>query len=283
MAEEAEDLGVDIVEEQVDDTQGAPEAFELGDDTLVKDPETGKAVPYKQYRENRYIPQSEYTKKTQSLAQERKQLQEQAREWAQQQQTAYQQELVKLQQQLATQQSPKQGPAKPDDVLRRAQQRGFATDEDLRDLLEVAMKPQGTDSQITQALQMLYNQVSTQQEQLQKLGNSSAANKVKALISSTQEQYPMLTEDMLLDIYHSYEGDDLTDVFPKLAEARSKEVLKAVQAYQKQERKRALSGNLPTSGGEATPTKPLKISRKDALDTKSWASSLWESMQTENT
>ncbi len=210
--------------------------------------------------------QAEYTKKTQALADERKnwdsqraQQQQQLQQYAQQiQQQGYAQQQ---QWQKAQQQPQQQGQASMLDQLRQMPYLDGATAAQLTErILNEGINPlQSQLKQRDQALAQMHKDYTTLRNQVGASQGKQAERDLDARFVQLRDQHGLPDEEvineLLKDIYYSHEGDDLNTAYPDMAGNRINGLRKAFREMDRQEALKAKQQSpFPGKGGEMSPT-----------------------------
>ena len=210
--------------------------------------------------------QAEYTKKTQALAEERKQWDSQ-RAQQQQQLQQYAQQLQQhgyAQQQRAQQpqqpQQPQQQQPSMVDQLRKMPYLDCNTAAQLVERL-VGEGIQPLRSQLQQrdrALATIYQDYKTLRDQVGQSQGKQAEKDLDARFVQLREQHGLpdeeIVNDLMRDIYFSHEGDDLDKAFPDMFAKRWESIKKLSREQDRQSAAKARQSVLPGRGGEASLT-----------------------------
>ena len=234
------------VQEVAPDTEGAPEAS-----TNTEGEATGtwpKDV------------QAEFTKKSQALADERRQFQTQQQEWQQQQQRQ-QQQMQHYAQQLQQQQGTQgqQNQAQLLDQLRGMSYLDGPTAAQLMErIINEGINPLNTAiQQRDQALTRMYQEYKSLKEGLGKQTSKSAEAELSSRFHKVRDEQGLPDEpsvnQYLQDVYYSHEGNDLDTEYPGLVRERIDTMRKA---FRDMDRKAAAAAKekspFPGKGGEVS-------------------------------
>ena len=210
--------------------------------------------------------QAEYTKKTQALAEERKQWDSQRTQQAQQlQQYAQQLQQHGYAQQQRAQQAQPQQPQQPQqqqpsmvDQLRKMPYLDGNTAAQLVERL-VGEGIQPLRSQLQQrdrALATIYQDYKTLRDQVGQSQGKQAEKDLDARFVQLREQHGLpdeeIVNDLMRDIYFSHEGDDLDKAFPDMFAKRWESIKKLSREQDRKTAAKARQSVLPGRGGEAS-------------------------------
>ena len=212
--------------------------------------------------------QAEYTKKTQALADERKnwdsqraQQQQQLQQYAQQlQQHGYAQQQRAQQAQPQQPQHPQQQQPSMVDQLRKMPYLDGNTAAQLVERL-VGEGIQPLRSQLQQrdrALATIYQDYKTLRDQVGQSQGKQAEKDLDSRFIQLREQHGLpdetIVHDLMRDIYFSHEGDDLDKAFPDMFAKRWDAIKKLSREQDRKSAARARESILPGRGGEASLT-----------------------------
>ena len=210
--------------------------------------------------------QAEYTKKTQALAEERKnwdsqraQQQQQLQQYAQQlQQHGYAQQQRAQQAQPQQPQQPQQQQPSMVDQLRKMPYLDGNTAAQLVERL-VGEGSQPLRSQLQQrdrALATIYQDYKTLRDQVGQSQGKQAEKDLDARFVQLREQHGLpdeeIVNDLMRDIYFSHEGDDLDKAFPDMFAKRWESIKKLSREQDRKTAAKARQSVLPGRGGEAS-------------------------------
>ena len=210
--------------------------------------------------------QAEYTKKTQALAEERKnwdsqraQQQQQLQQYAQQlQQHGYAQQQRAQQAQPQQPQHPQQQQPSMVDQLRKMPYLDGNTAAQLVERL-VGEGIQPLRSQLQQrdrALATIYQDYKTLRDQVGQSQGKQAEKDLDARFVQLREQHGLpdeeIVNDLMRDIYFSHEGDDLDKAFPDMFAKRWESIKKLSREQDRKTAAKARQSVLPGRGGEAS-------------------------------
>ena len=210
--------------------------------------------------------QAEYTKKTQALAEERKQWdsqraqqQQQLQQYAQQlQQHGYAQQPRAHQAQPQQPQQPQQQQPSMVDQLRKMPYLDGNTAAQLVERL-VGEGIQPLRSQLQQrdrALATIYQDYKTLRDQVGQSQGKQAEKDLDARFVQLREQHGLpdeeIVNDLMRDIYFSHEGDDLDKAFPDMFAKRWEGIKKLSREQDRKAAAKARQSVLPGRGGEAS-------------------------------
>lgn len=211
---------------------GAPSIVDLTPDSLVRVPGQSNPVKWGDYSRTR-IDQSEYTKKTQALAAERK-----AYEAEKAQAT---QALLEHARQLAAARQSGQNP--PKDPLADIRSQAFLDGNTAAKLVEsiqqhgIAPIVQGM-QQRDKALQLMYKQIEKMAGVIDRLEAQNGQSGIKSKVEAVRAQLGLpsdpAVDDLLQDLYASHEGDNWDEEFPTVAKTRIEGIRKALRDSEKQ-------------------------------------------------
>lgn len=280
--------GEDLVAE-AEAAQAEPEPegpLSLADDAQVAWDGLDSPLTGREIREG-YLRQSDYTRKTQELANQQKQW-EKDREEAQR----WQQYARQLEAQVqGRQQQPQQQQSdwlKDHEAWQQMQQQGgVATDQQLRALFghlserEIGAIKKQMQEQQGQFQYVLQDYVQTKQ-QFQELLSKQSEDAQRRAITSAVEAAGVngdgatreFAEEMARDMFHSYEPDrskgetmeTYMQAFPDMFKDRWNRWKQVTRNMDKQELAAAKRQALPRQGGGATPSKPMKPETDEITD-----------------
>jgi len=263
-----------------------PEVLSLAEDALIQLEGMDEPVRFGDFQAD-HIPKSEFTKLRQAdKAELQKQVAAVQQQYAQQAQQ-YQQQL----QQYMYQQQQRQQPQGDDPVSQLwsevADAGGYPTVQHMRRFYELAnqqafMPLAQQNQQILQALQLFYQDYVNTKSQLASIRETNAGTTVENMVAAVMREMEVPdrvvpeVKEALLDLYHSYEGDDLNDSFPELAKTRIQQMRKWARALDKAEKKRA--SGAPSGGGSPVPTGKRKVPQTDE-DMQAMIDASWDRIQ----
>ena len=212
--------------------------------------------------------QAAYTKKTQALADERKQWdgqraqqQQQLQQYAQQiQQQGYAQQQQQYQQQQRTQQGQQgQNPSMLDQLRQMPYLDGNTAAQLAERLVTEGINPlQNQLRQRDQAFAQLHKDYSTLRVTVGQSQGKQAERDLDARFVQLRDEHGLPDEEvineLLKDIYYSHEGSDLNQAYPGMAGDRIKGLRKAFREMDRQEVLKSKQSPFPAKGGEMSPT-----------------------------
>ena len=211
--------------------------------------------------------QAEYTKKTQALAEERKQWDSQRTQQAQQlQQYAQQlQQHSQAQQQRAQQvqqqqrQSQPQGPSMIDQLRKMPYLDGNTAAQMVERLVGEGIQPLRTQlQQRDRALATIYQDYKGLRDQVGQSQGKQAEKDLDARFMQLREQHGLpddeIVGELMRDIYYSHEGDDLDTAFPDMFAKRWEAIKKLSREQDRKTAAKARESVLPGRGGESSLT-----------------------------
>ena len=212
--------------------------------------------------------QAAYTKKTQALADERKQWdgqraqqQQQLQQYAQQiQQQGYAQQQQQYQQQQRTQQGQQgQNPSMLDQLRQMPYLDGNTAAQLAERLVTEGINPlQNQLRQRDQAFAQLHKDYSTLRETVGQSQGKQAERDLDARFVQLRDEHGLPDEEvineLLKDIYYSHEGSDLNQAYPGMAGDRINGLRKAFREMDRQTALKARQSPFPAKGGEMSPT-----------------------------
>ena len=212
--------------------------------------------------------QAAYTKKTQALADERKQWdgqraqqQQQLQQYAQQiQQQGYAQQQQQYQQQQRTQQGQQgQQPSMLDQLRQMPYLDGNTAAQLAERLVTEGINPlQNQIRQRDQALAQLNKDYTALRNWMGQNQGKQAEKELDARFVQLRDQHGLPDEEvineLLKDIYYSHEGSDLNQAYPGMAGDRIKGLRKAFREMDRQTALKARQSPFPAKGGEMSPT-----------------------------
>ena len=210
--------------------------------------------------------QAEYTKKTQALAEERKQWdsqraqqQQQLQQYAQQlQQHGYaQQQRAQQAQQQQPQQPQQQQPSMVDQLRKMPYLDGHTAAQLVERLVGEGIQPLRSQlQQRDRALATIYQDYKTLRDQVGQSQGKQAEKDLDARFIQLREQHGLpdeeIVNDLMRDIYFSHEGDDLDKAFPDMFAKRWEGIKKLSREQDRKTAAKARQSVLPGRGGEAS-------------------------------
>ena len=210
--------------------------------------------------------QAEYTKKTQALAEERKQWdsqraqqQQQLQQYAQQlQQHGYaQQQRAQQAQQQQPQQPQQQQPSMVDQLRKMPYLDGHTAAQLVERLVGEGIQPLRSQlQQRDRALATIYQDYKTLRDQVGQSQGKQAEKDLDARFVQLREQHGLpdeeIVNDLMRDIYFSHEGDDLDKAFPDMFAKRWEGIKKLSREQDRKAAAKARQSVLPGRGGEAS-------------------------------
>jgi len=210
--------------------------------------------------------QAEYTKKTQALADERKQWEMQRAEATQQlQQYAQQLQQQQYARQAAQQQaqSQQQGQQSQSSMLDQLRQMPYLDGATAAQLME-RMVNEGINplnqalQQRDQALAQVRKDYAALRDAVGKGHNKQAEADLDARFVQLREEAGLpddaVINELLKDVYYSFEGGDWNEKFPDEARARIEGLRKVFRDMDRQVAKKAKTSPFPSKGGESSLT-----------------------------
>jgi hypothetical protein len=210
--------------------------------------------------------QAEYTKKTQALAEERKSWEaERSQQTQQLQQYAQQMQQQNYARQAAQQQTQTQtqGQQSNDTMLDQLRQMPYLDGNTAAQLMERMVNEginplQKAVQQRDQQLAQVYNDYKT-------LRNTVGASQGKQAEKDLDSRFVQLRQDaglpdhevvneLLKDVYYSFEGSDWNEKFAETARARIEGLRKVFRDMDRQDAKKAKTSQFPSKGGESSLT-----------------------------
>ena len=210
--------------------------------------------------------QAEYTKKTQALAEERKnwdsqraQQQQQLQQYAQQlQQHGYaQQQRAQQAQPQQPQQPQQQQPSMVDQLRKMPYLDGNTAAQLVERLVGEGIQPLRSQlQQRDRALATIYQDYKTLRDQVGQSQGKQAEKDLDARFIQLREQHGLpdeeIVNDLMRDIYFSHEGDDLDKAFPDMFAKRWESIKKLSREQDRKTAAKARQSVLPGRGGEAS-------------------------------
>ena len=210
--------------------------------------------------------QAEYTKKTQALAEERKQWdsqraqqQQQLQQYAQQlQQHGYaQQQRAQQAQPQQPQQPQQQQPSMVDQLRKMPYLDGNTAAQLVERLVGEGIQPLRSQlQQRDRALATIYQDYKTLRDQVGQSQGKQAEKDLDARFVQLREQHGLpdeeIVNDLMRDIYFSHEGDDLDKAFPDMFAKRWESIKKLSREQDRKAAAKARQSVLPGRGGEAS-------------------------------
>jgi hypothetical protein len=206
--------------------------------------------------------QAEYTRKTQALAEERKQWDAQRGQQTQQLQQ-YAQQLQQQQYARQAQQQAQQGQQSQQSMLDQLRQMPYLDGATAAQLME-RMVNEGINP-LNKALRDRDTAISKLSKEYQALrdrvGDSQGVQAKKDLdtrFMQIREEQGLpdseIIKEIMQDVYYSHEGDSLDAEFPSMMRTRWEAIQKAVREGDRAAAKKAKASPFPSKGGEVSPT-----------------------------
>jgi len=210
--------------------------------------------------------QAEYTKKTQALAQERKQWESQRAE----QQSQLQQHAQQLQQQQYARQAAQeqaqqkqQGQAGTQGMLDQLRSMPYLDGQTAAALME-RMVNEGINplnaaiQERDKALSKVYQDYKSLRDQVAQSQGKQAANDLDGRFAKIRDEQGLpdneIVNELMRDVYFSHEGDDLDREYPDMLRKRWEGIQKAVRDADRATAQKAKTSPFPSRGGEVSPT-----------------------------
>lgn len=270
----------DEPEGQTDDTNGEPEAIELDPDSYIRVGD-GDPVKFSEWRPEGYIRQDEWTRKTQELAEQRRQFEQEKEQQLSQLQNLYR--TLQAQQQQGASQSAQQRTADAiQDLIERGNKRGgYLAPEDLQDyhqrLAQWAQGITGQHQKLQEALKLLYDQQQQVSSGVTGLSQSQAQQQAERFIAELKDAHEAFRDDTgemllrnLVDSYEPAEGESTQD-FQNAIRAEAEKLAGKIDSFAEKRMKdkmegarRAKSMGVPSRGGTVTPSAALKKGVNDS-------------------
>lgn len=237
--------------------------------------------------------QAEFTRRTQQIADERRQWEQERQQYQQQQQTwqqqqkAYAQALYTLLARAGQAGGQPQGHGQQQtDRFGNVREMPYVDGQTLVQTLEqmrqelssAGVQPQQI-QQITGAMNLLMRQNADLKKQVEGITTDRRMGDFESTIEKTRQQFklPEHTTEWLKDIYLSYEpGPDIEREFPNIVRERLEALRKTVRDLDRQEAEAARASRFPRRGGAVSPSGPLHEEFKPARE---MAKELWASFQ----
>lgn len=209
--------------------------------------------------------QAEYTKKTQALAEERKNWDSQ-RTQQQQQLQQYAQQLQQhsqAQQQRAQPQQPQQpqqrGPSMVDQLRKMPYLDGNTAAQMVERLVSEGIQPLRSQlQQRDRALATIYQDYKGLRDQVGQSQGKQAEKDLDSRFIQLREQHGLpdeeIVNELMRDIYYSHEGDDLDTAFPDMFAKRWDALKKLSREQDRKTAAKARESVLPGRGGESSLT-----------------------------
>ena len=206
--------------------------------------------------------QAEYTRKTQALAEERKQWDAQRSQQTQQLQQ-YAQQLQQQQYARQAQQQAQEGEQSQQSMLDQLRQMPYLDGATAAQLME-RMVNEGINP-LNRALRDRDTAISKLSKEYQALrdrvGDSQGVQAKKDLdarFMQIREEQGLpdieIIKEIMQDVYYSHEGDSLDAEFPSMMRTRWEAIQKAVREGDRAAAKKAKASPFPSKGGEVSPT-----------------------------
>jgi hypothetical protein len=240
--------------------------------------------------------QAEFTRRTQQIADERRQWEQERQQYQQQQQTWQQQQkayaqalytlLARAGQANGQQQQQGHGQQQQTDRFGNVREMPYVDGQTLvqtleqmrQDLAQAGVQPQQL-QQVTSAMNLLMRQNADLKKQVEGITTDRRMGDFESTIEKTRQQFklPEHSGEWLKDIYLSYEpGPDLDREFPNIVRERLESLRKTVRDLDRQEASAARAARFPGRGGAVSPSGPLQEEFKPAREV---AKELWASFQ----
>lgn len=269
----------DEPEASTDQPTGGSDPIEVSDDTLIRVGD-GDPVKFSEYRPEGYIPQDEWTKKTQQLAQERQEFQQQKQQEINRLQQLYSQ-LQQQQQQGASQGAQQQTASAIQDLLERMEKRGgYAAPDDIRDYHQrVTQWAQGLmqqQKQLRDALKLMYQQQQQASTGVQALSQSQAQQQAQKFLGELKDRHEAFQDEEgemllrnLVDSYEPAQGESMEE-FQEAMRQKADELANKIDSFAERRVKGKMDGarkakslGVPTKGGQVSPSSPIAKGRDD--------------------
>jgi len=251
--------------------QSAPSTpITLQEDSAFIPPGGKEPVRYSDFIKG-YVPQSEFTKLRQKDAEERKQ-------WEARIQQAEQALLERARQ---FEQQSKAG--KEADVLSQLREQPYVDGQTAAQLIENIQQQQI--APLVQALQQRDQALGIMWKKLQQMeqgftgiqsrfGDSALQDRIGKVSASLgiPENLRGKASELLADLYSAYEGDDLEQAFPEIAQRRMNEMRELVREWDKVEQRKAREQLFPGRGASAVPGGPARqrFESPDEIASRLW-------------
>ena len=234
--------------------------------------------------------QAEYTKKTQALAEERKsweaeraQQTQQLQQYAQQmQQQNYARQAAQQQAQAQTQQQ--QGQQSNETMLDQLRQMPYLDGNTAAQLMERMVNEginplQKAVQQRDQALAQVYKDYKTLRDTVGQTQGKQAEKDLESRFVQLRQDAGLpdheVVNELLKDVYYSFEGSDWNEKFAETARARIEGLRKVFRDMDRQDAKKAKTSQFPSKGGESSLTSGKTGGYKNPEDR---ANELWPMM-----
>jgi len=209
--------------------------------------------------------QAEFTKKSQALADERRQFDGQRQQWQQQQQYLQQQQQSQAQQrqhqQVQAQQGQKQAQNKQllDQLREMSYLDGPTAAQVIERLINEGINPlHQALQQRDQALAQMYKEHKQMREGFGKHTTQAAESDLTQRFSKMREEHGLPDEEWanqyLQDVWYSHEGDGLANEYPDMVRARLESVRKGIRDMDRATVQKAKTSPFPGKGGEVAIT-----------------------------
>ena len=240
---------------QIVDTEGTAEAASDGEQSTESSESTAWPADV----------QAEFTRKTQALADERKQWttertnqQQQMQQYAQQvQQYAQQQQQHQQQQHTQSQQGQQQ--TMLDQLRQMPYLDGNTAAQMMERILGEGITPlQQQLQQRDQALAHMYKEHRALRDSVGQTRNKSVESDLNGRFEALRKEHNLPDEpwvsEYMREIYYSHEGNDLDTAYPEMLRTRLETLRKGFRAMDRQTAQKAKSSPLPFKGGESSLT-----------------------------
>jgi len=270
-----------------DETLNAPMAEESSGADEQSSPEGGETPESGSWSKET---QAEYTKKTQALADERKQWDSQRTQQQQQlqqyaQQLQQQQYAAQAAQQYAPQQQQQQGDTMLDQLRQMPYLDGNTAAQLMERIVSEGINPlQQALQQRDKALAQVYKDYKTLRETVGHTQGKQAEKDLDARFVQLRQDTGLPDEEvvneLLRDVYYSHEGDDLNEKYPEMARNRIDGLRKVFREMDRKEALKAKTSTFPSKGGQSSLTNGKTGGYKSPADR---ADELWPMLNPGNT
>ena len=265
-----------------DETLNAPMAEESSGADEQSSPEGGETPESGSWSKET---QAEYTKKTQALADDRKQWDSQRTQQQQQlqqyaQQLQQQQYAAQAAQQYAPQQQQQQGDTMLDQLRQMPYLDGNTAAQLMERIVSEGINPlQQALQQRDKALAQVYKDYKTLRDTVGHTQGKQAEKDLDSRFVQLRQDTGLPDEEvvneLLRDVYYSHEGDDLNEKYPEMARGRIDGLRKVFRDMDRKEAIKAKKSSFPSKGGESSLTSGKTGGYKSPADR---ADELWPMM-----
>jgi len=205
--------------------------------------------------------QAEYTRKSQALADERRNWESQRTQWSTQQQQQ-QQQLQNYAQQLQQQAQQGQGQDKQAGMIEQLRQMSYLDGPTAAAMMERILSEginplNSAIQQRDKALAHVYQQYKALNDRVGQAQGKQAEGELAARFTKARADHGLPDEawanEYLQDVYYSHEGKDLNNAYPEMVRARLDAMRRGMRDMDRAAAQKAKASPFPSKGGEMSP------------------------------